>query len=82
MKRIIISLLAFTLSSFTFTYAQGIQVGDRFYDGSVVYTVREVRMGTVVYMTYALGDEELTLEQCLRQAIPAGASQRRPDPSR
>ena len=56
-------LLAFALSAFTLTYAQGIRVGDRFYDGSAVYTVREIRMGTVVYMTDALGDEELTLEQ-------------------
>ena len=63
MKRIILSLLAFLLSAFTLTHAQGIRVGDRFYDGSVVYTVQEVRMGTVVYMSDALGDEELTLEQ-------------------
>ncbi|MBR3449618.1 MAG: YARHG domain-containing protein [Bacteroidales bacterium] len=63
MKRTIISLLAFLLSSFCLTHAQGIRVGDRFYDGSVVYTVREIRMGTIVYMTDALGDEELTLEQ-------------------
>ena len=63
MKNIILSLLAFALSSFTLTYAQGIRVGDRFYDGSVVYTVQEIRMGTIVYMTDALGDEELTLEQ-------------------
>ncbi len=63
MKRILISLLAFALSSLTLTHAQGIRVGDQFYDGSVVYTVQEIRMGTVVYMTDALGDEELTLEQ-------------------
>ncbi len=59
----LISLLAFALSSLTLTHAQGIRVGDQFYDGSVVYTVQEIRMGTVVYMTDALGDEELTLEQ-------------------
>lgn len=63
MKRIIISLLAFALSALSLTQAQGIRVGDRFYDGYVVYTVQEIRMGTVVYMTDALGDEELTLEQ-------------------
>ncbi|MBR1569224.1 MAG: YARHG domain-containing protein [Bacteroidales bacterium] len=63
MKRLIISLIAFALSAITLTHAQGIGVGDRFYDGSVVYTVREVRMGTIVYMADALGDEELTLEQ-------------------
>ena len=63
MKKIIISLLALALSSFTFTYAQGIRVGDRFFDGGAVYTVKEVRMGTIVYMTDVLGDEALTLEQ-------------------
>ena len=63
MKKIIISLLAFALSSLTLTQAQGIRVGDRFYDGSVVYTVQEIRMGTIVYMTDAFGGEELTLEQ-------------------
>ncbi len=63
MKRMILSLLASALCSFTLTQAQGIGTGDRFYDGSVVYTVREVRMGTVVYMTDAFGDNELTLEQ-------------------
>ena len=47
MKNIILSLLAFALSSFTLTYAQGIRVGDRFYDGSVVYTVQEIRMGII-----------------------------------
>ena len=63
MKRLIISLIAFALSAITLTHAQGIRVGDRFYDGSVVYTVREIRMGTIVYMADAFGDEELTLEQ-------------------
>lgn len=63
MKRIIIALLAFALSSITLAYAQGIHVGDTFYDGDVVYTVKEIRMGTVVYLTDVLGEEELTLEQ-------------------
>lgn len=63
MKKMILSLLAFALSSFSLTHAQGIQVGDRFYDGFCVYTVREIRMGTIVYLSDALGDEELTLEQ-------------------
>ena len=63
MKKIIISLLAFALSALTLTRAQGIRVGDRFYDGYVVYTVQDIRMGTIVYMTDAAGDEELTLEQ-------------------
>ena len=63
MKRIIITLLAFALSSITLAYAQGIHVGDSFYDGDLLFTVREIRMGTVVYMTDVLGEEELTLEQ-------------------
>ena len=63
MKRIIITLFAFALSSFTLAYAQGIHVGDSFYDGDLLFTVREIRMGTVVYMTDVLGEEELTLEQ-------------------
>ncbi|MBR1538412.1 MAG: YARHG domain-containing protein [Bacteroidales bacterium] len=63
MKKIIISLLAFALSALTLTHAQGIRAGDRFYDGFVVYTVQEIRMGTIVYMTDAFGDKELTLEQ-------------------
>lgn len=63
MKRMIITLLAFVLSSFTLSFSQSIKVGDRFYDGAAVYTVREIRMGTVVYMSDAGGNEELTLEQ-------------------
>ncbi len=63
MKKMILLLLASVLSAFTLTFAQGIRVGDRFYDGFAVYTVQEIRMGTIVYMTDALGDEELTLEQ-------------------
>ncbi len=41
----------------------GIHVGDSFYDGDLLFTVREIRMGTIVYMTDVLGEEELTLEQ-------------------
>ncbi len=63
MKKMILLLLASVLSAFTLTFAQGIRVGDRFFDGFAVYTVQEIRMGTIVYMTDALGDEELTLEQ-------------------
>lgn len=55
MKRLILSLLAIMLSTFTLTHAQGIGVGDRFYDGSVVYTVREVRMGRLSIWRTPLG---------------------------
>ena len=36
MKRIIITLLAFVLSSFTLSFSQSIREGDRFYDGAAV----------------------------------------------
>lgn len=58
-----IALLVFALSASILTHAQGIRVGDRFYDGYTVYTVRDIRMDTIVYMTDVFGDEELTLEQ-------------------
>ena len=61
MKKIIFSLFALTLGMLA--GAQTIQVGDRFYDGFALFTVQEVRMGTIVYMTDVLGDSELTLEK-------------------
>jgi len=42
--------------------AQTIKVGTKFWDGNSLYTVQEVRMGTIVYMTTKQGNE-LTLEQ-------------------
>ncbi len=42
--------------------AQTIKKGDRFFDGISLYTVQEVRMGKIVYMTSNDGDE-LTLEK-------------------
>ena len=42
--------------------AQTIKKGDKFWDGRSLYTVQEVRMGTIVYMTTAQ-DNELTLEK-------------------
>lgn len=44
------------------TQAQTIQKGDKFFDGFSLYTVQEVRMGTIVYMTTSQ-DNELTLEK-------------------
>ncbi len=55
-------MLALLLCGFCFAQQQTIKVGDRFYDGSALFTVREVRMGNIVYMTDALGDRELTME--------------------
>ncbi len=51
------------LSLGTFAGAQTIEVGERFYDGFALFTVQEVRMGNIVYMTDVLGDNELTLEE-------------------
>ncbi len=42
--------------------AQTIKKGDKFFDGISLYTVQEVRMGKIVYMTSNDGDE-LTLEK-------------------
>lgn len=61
MKKILVLLLSLALG--TLAGAQTIRVGDRFYDGFALFTVQEVRMGTIVYMTDALGDNELTLEE-------------------
>lgn len=44
------------------TQAQTIKQGDKFFDGISLYTVQEVRMGTIVYMTTPQYDE-LTLEK-------------------
>ena len=61
MKKIYVLCLALALG--TLAGAQTIQVGDRFYDGFALFTVQEVRMGNIVYMTDVLGDTELTLEK-------------------
>ena len=42
--------------------AQTLKVGNKFWDGGSLYTVQEVRMGTIVYMTTKQGNE-LTLEK-------------------
>ena len=61
MKRIIVSLFALALC--VLAGAQTIKKGDCFYDGTTLFTVQEVRMGNIVYMTDAAGDNELTLEE-------------------
>ena len=55
---IVLMLSCMTLS----TQAQTIKVGDKFWDGSGLYTVQEIRMGTIVYMTTPQ-DNEMTLEK-------------------
>ena len=42
--------------------AQTIQVGQKFWDGYELYTVQEIRLGNIVYMT-TKHDGELTLEK-------------------
>lgn len=42
--------------------AQTIKKGEKFFDGNSLYTVQEVRMGSIVYMT-TRQDDELTLEK-------------------
>ena len=63
MKRKLYLLVFLLLGSLTFMQAQTIRVGDRFYDGFAIFTVREIRQGSIIHMTDVLGDDELTLEQ-------------------
>lgn len=59
MKKIIF-LLLISLTAL-FAQAQTIRVGQKFWDGESLYTVKEIRMGKYFYMTTCHGDE-LTLE--------------------
>ncbi len=59
MKKIIF-LLLISLTAL-FAQAQTIRVGQKFWDGERLYTVKEIRMGKYFYMTTSHGDE-LTLE--------------------
>ena len=68
MKKSIFLILALLAGALTGIQAQTIKVGDRFYDGFALFTVQEIRMGNIVYMTDALGDQELTLEAWPDQA--------------
>lgn len=63
MKRFLPVLLAVAaLFQMRPAYAQEIRKGDKFADEFRTWTVQEIRMGTIVYMTTAQGDE-LTLEK-------------------
>lgn len=59
MKKIIF-LLLISLTAL-FAQAQTIRLGQKFWDGESLYTVKEIRMGKYFYMTTSHGDE-LTLE--------------------
>ena len=61
MKRLFLIMMAALLTVLG-VQAQTIKKGDKFFDGSNLYTVQEVRMGTIVYMTTSQ-DNELTLEK-------------------
>ena len=59
MKKIIFLLLISLTAAFA--QAQTIRVGQKFWDGESLYTVKEIRMGKYFYMTTSHGNE-LTLE--------------------
>lgn len=59
MKKIIYLLLISLTAAFA--QAQTIRVGQKFWDGESLYTVKEIRMGKYFYMTTSHGNE-LTLE--------------------
>lgn len=59
MKKIIFLLLISLTAAFA--QAQTIRVGQKFWDGESLYTVKEIRMGKYCYMTTSHGNE-LTLE--------------------
>ena len=60
MKRIMLSLMM--LCAVMMAQAQTIRENQKFWDGYSLYTVKEIRIGKIVYMTGQQG-EELTLEK-------------------
>ena len=60
MKKVLFSLVV--LCAAMMVQAQTMRVGNKFWDGYSLYTVKEIRMGTIVYMT-TKHDDELTLEK-------------------
>ena len=60
MKKVLFSLMV--LCAAMMVQAQTMRVGNKFWDGYSLYTVKEIRMGTIVYMT-TKHDDELTLEK-------------------
>lgn len=60
MNRIVFSLMM--CCTVMMTQAQTIHVNNKFWDGASLYTVQEVRMGKIIYMTTKQGGE-LTLEK-------------------
>jgi hypothetical protein len=66
MKKLLLSIISVLVCTLT-AQAQTIRKGDKFFDGSTLYTVQEVRMGSIVYMTsgdpMSEPDSEVTLEK-------------------
>ena len=62
MKRIMLSLMILCAVMMAQAQALTIRVNQKFWDGYSLYTVKEVRIGKIVYMTARQG-EELTLEK-------------------
>ena len=62
MKKKTLSIIMLCLCAICCMQAQTIRKGDKFFDGTTLYTVQEVRMGKHVYIT-GNKDEELTLEK-------------------
>ena len=60
MKKVVFALMM--LCAVMTAQAQTIHVNQKFWDGMSLYTVKEIRMGTIVYMT-TNQDNELTLEK-------------------
>ena len=60
MKKFVFMLLVSLAAAYA--QAQTIRVGNKFWDGESLYTVKEIRMGKIFYMTTSQGNE-LTLEK-------------------
>jgi len=60
MKKTIFLMLSFL--AVISAQAQTIRLGQKFWDGESLYTVKEIRMGKIIYMTTRQGNE-LTLEK-------------------
>lgn len=63
MKKHLYLVISLLFGAMTLLQAQAIREGDRFFDGSTLYSVREIRLGNIIYLADAQGEEELTLEQ-------------------
>ena len=66
MKRVL-SIFALCVCAVCSMQAQTIKQGDKFFDGSSLWTVEEIRMGKIVYMTNS-HDGEITLEKVAKKA--------------